>query len=387
MSKRVLVVGNTASPMIADFNEEGFHILHMGEGDWDPDGPSSETIATRAREGRVDGILAADRAALLAVCGAATELGLPGLSGACAKMLLDRRALRECLARNNLLQPRYTLPEQDRNIPEGWEAGEPVYIVALDSLTGENERKVDHPEDVPLGTIQVQKRSTIKQVIVEQSLNGKPISVYGGVVSSRFTPTAILDQEWLLGFRFPRSLVYPADIGPDSETVIIEAAQRAIDAVGFDHGSVRIDLLLHEAHAYILDIDPCPLSAWLPIDLPGLADGPSIVSAALALATGSTPVSRGAGQAAAIAWIATRSGQVEGVEGEDIAKSLSGVVSVHVAARNGDVFAHTVDIPGRDRVGYVVALGADGRSALARAKKARDAIRVNTQNVLPARGR
>ena len=387
MSKRVIVVGSTASPMIADFDAEGFDILHRVDGEPGGKGLSSATIVAYAREERADGILASDRAALLAVCEAAAELGLPRLSSTCARTLLDRKSLRECLARNNLLQPRYTLLEQDRNIPEGWEAGGPVYIVALDSLTGGNERKVDHPEDVSLGTIQVQKRSTIKQVIVEQSLSGRPISVFGSVLSNRFTPTAILDQEWLLGFRFPRSLVYPANIGPDSETVIIEAAQRAVEAVGFDHGSVRINLLLDEAQAYILDIDPCPLSAWLPVDLPGLANGPSIVSMAFTLATGSTPVARDASQAAAIAWIPARSGQVEGVEGEDIAKSLPGVVAVHVAARNGDVFAHTVDIPGRDRVGYVVALGADGRSALARAKKARDAIRVNTQNVLPARGR
>ena len=387
MSKRVLVVGSTASPMIADFDAEGFDILHRVDGEPGGKGLSSATIVAYAREERADGILASDRNALLAVGEAAAELGLPCLSRECAQILLDRKALRECLVRNDVQQPRYVLLKQDWNVPEDWEVGEPVYIVALDSLTGDNERKVDHPEDVSLGTIQVQKRSAIKQVIVEQSLSGRPISVYGSVVSNRFTSTAILDQEWILGFRFPRSLVYPANIGPESETVIIEAAQRAVDAVGFDHGSVRINLLLDEAQAYILDIDPCTLSARLPIDLSGLADGSPIVSAALSLATDSSPVVKDASQGAAIAWIPARSGHVEGVEGEDVAKSLSGVMSLHILAQQGDVFTHTVDIPSRDRVGYVVARGADGMAALATAEEARDAIRVNTQNVLPARGR
>lgn len=386
MSKRVIVVGSAACPMIADYDEEGFDIVRIREGEPDSEGFSSSAIAACAREERADGILAADRSALLAVGEAAAELDLPRLSSTCARTLLDRRKLRECLGRNNLPQPRYVVLERDWNVPEGWEAGEPVYIVALDSLIGDNERKIDHQEDVPLGTIQVQKRSTNKQVIVEQSFSGRPISVYGGVDSNRFTPTSILDQDWVSGFRFPRSLLYPANLGPDSEMVVIENIQRAIDAVGFDYGSVRINLLLHEAQAYILDIDPCPISAWLPIDLPGLAGGTSIVSTAFAFATGSTPVARDASQAAAIAWIPTHSGRVEDVEGEDAAKSVPGVVSVQISARPSDVFAHTVDIPSRDRVGYVVALGEDGPAALATAEKARDAIRVNTQNVLPARG-
>ena len=386
MSKRVLIVGSTDSSMIADFRSEDFEILHWDEGTPDSKPPSSATIAAYARESHADGILAADRGVFIAVCEAAHELGLPHLSSECAKTLLDRSVLRDCLARNDLPQPRYVLPKQDWNIPEEWEADAPVYVVTLDSLIGDNERKIDHPEDVPLGTLQVQKRSTIEQVIIEQSFSGRPISVYGSVVPSRFTSIALLDQEWLPGFRFPRSLVYPANLGLELETVVLEIAQQAVDAVGFDEGSVRIDILLHEAQACILDIDPCPLSEWLPVDLPGLAEGPSIISSALALATGSTPVKKDRGQASAIAWLHTRSGKVESVDGEEIAILLPGVEAVHVAAREGDVFAHTIDIPSRDRVGYVVALGVDGTAALAMANTARDAIRVNTQNVLPTRG-
>lgn len=386
MSKRVLIIGNTTSSMIANFSSEDFEILHFGEETPDSETPSSATIAACARESHADGILAANRSALLAVCEAAQELGLPHVSSECAKTLLNRSALRDCLTRNGVPQPGYVLPKQDWNVPEEWEADAPVYVVALDSVTGDNERKVDHSEDVPLGTIQVQKRSMKKQVIIEQSLSGRAISVYGAVLSNRFIPIALLEQEWRFGFRFPRSLVYPATLGLELETKVVEMAQHAVDAVDFDQSSVRIDLLLREDKAYILDIDPCPLSGGLPVDLPSLAHGPSIVSAALALATGAEPLEKDAGQASAIAWLSTGSGQFESVEGEEKANSLPGVFSVHVVAREGDVFAHTLDIPSRDRVGYVVALGPDSTAALATAKKARDTIRVNMQNVLPARG-
>jgi len=86
--------------------------------------------------------------------------------------------------------------------------------------------------------------------------------------------------------------------------------------------------------------------------------------------------------AAAVVWLRSRAGKVVLVEGRDTALSQPGVVEVHIGVTAGDVLYHVVDEAARDRLGYVVATGADGDAAETNARIAAGWVRIDTTATL-----
>ena len=64
------------------------------------------------------------------------------------------------------------------------------------------------------------------------------------------------------------------------------------------------------------------------------------------------------GVGAAACWLYARAGVIEAVKGSDEARGIAGVQSVVVNARPGDLVRHLENSESRDRLGYVLAIGA-----------------------------
>jgi hypothetical protein len=89
-----------------------------------------------------------------------------------------------------------------------------------------------------------------------------------------------------------------------------------------------------------------------------------------------------AGQSAAQVWLRARSGVVETVRNLDAARRLPAVRAVHSAVRPGERVGHAARRHERDRLGWVIAEGADGPEALARARHAAESVAIVTRQIL-----
>tara|TARA_R110001592_G_scaffold106268_1_gene298326 strand:- start:176 stop:628 length:453 start_codon:yes stop_codon:yes gene_type:complete len=84
----------------------------------------------------------------------------------------------------------------------------------------------------------------------------------------------------------------------------------------------------------------------------------------------------------AFSWLLTRSGVVVGFEGVEAAPELPGVVAIHINAHEGDILTHVVDMPTRERGGYIVTRGATAAIARERLEVVRNAAWISTSPAL-----
>jgi hypothetical protein len=61
---------------------------------------------------------------------------------------------------------------------------------------------------------------------------------------------------------------------------------------------------------------------------------------------------------------------------------MDGIVEVFINAREGDILSHVVDIPSRERGGYIVAMGDSAAQARERLDAARARVWINTSPAL-----
>lgn len=81
-------------------------------------------------------------------------------------------------------------------------------------------------------------------------------------------------------------------------------------------------------------------------------------------------------------WLLARSGVVTGFAGVEEARQMPGIDEVNIIAEEGDILSHVVDLPSRQRGGYIVATGNTIEEARERLEFARARVWINTSPAL-----
>ncbi len=384
MSKLVLAVGGNVALITERALELGYRTVGMGAAEGGEDSLDAEAIAEKAGKEGVDGMVTNDAALLEPVCRALELLNLPGLSHEAAGCLRDKTVLRARLAEHGIPQPVYRAAHSSEEA-EGAarELGLPVAVLASERPIGSIERRVDYLADVSLAFIQVSRSSSSESVLIEAYSRGEAYSVFGYILEGRFSQAGLAAHERAPApHRFPVGLCCPAPVEPAVGEAMAALCQSALDAIGFDYGPVRVDFHRIEGELCVADIEGCPFSLWMPLDLIRLSTGVDFMGGCLRMAVGDGPeMAQSSEGAAASYWLTARAGVVSAIEGADQAREMAGMVEVAVSARPGDIVRHVVDQDGQQRLGYVAATGADVQEAVARAKRARHCCRVVTRAV------
>lgn len=347
------------------------------------DGFSPHVVRDAARARRVHGVVPGERAALVVATAVAGELGLPAIRDEAAITLVTRAALRERLSEGGIAQPEYRVVWTLEDAPEAGRALDtPLFVSGGNACTGDCERRVDHLEDLSLACTQVARSAQHAPIMLESELAGDVLGVFGFVNDERFEIFGIVQGDRAEPHRFLRNTSFPALVQPATRKRIEDICQRAVKTIGLDRGGVRFELVIFEDEPRVLDVDVCPFSPWMPVDLFELSGGPGFLEGCLRCSVGKEPqfMARRPG-GAAVHWVNTRSGRVQGILGEDQARDIYGVVDVKLAAATGDVMGHVLDCASRDRVGYVVATGVDASAARDVASRGAEACKVVTQAV------
>jgi len=117
--------------------------------------------------------------------------------------------------------------------------------------------------------------------------------------------------------------------------------------------------------------------------LVGLSQGSDLLRASLQCALGRDPeVAPTRNTGAAFTWLLTRSGVVTGFQGVEEARQLPGIVELNIVAAQGDVLSHVVDVPSRERGGYIIATGESAAQARERLEEARAKVWIKTSPAL-----
>ncbi|MFJ7409797.1 ATP-grasp domain-containing protein [Streptomyces sp. NPDC098077] len=302
-------------------------------------------------------------------------LGLGGVSHKVARRLRDKLSMREHLARVGA--PTVPAAEvTDRAALEAFGAahGYPFIVKPVDGIASLGVQLVRGPGEIGAAWDLVRElRSSehqfvqyfpLDRFIAEAYVDGPEFSVEAFTFEGRHVVVAVTEKLTDANF-VEAGHVIPARIDADAERALEAAAVEFLDAVGVTHGPTHTELRLSpdgprviESHnrpggdrirdlveeAYGFDMEAYTV-AWPCAGLPAPAGRPPLV------------------RAAATRFLTAEPGVVSRIEGVDGARALEGVVELAVQVSAGDEVAALRS--SWDRIGQVIAVGADADAALA----------------------
>ena len=221
--------------------------------------------------------------------------------------------------------------------------------------------------------------SRVGAVLVEEHVEGPELTVNAFSLAGGFVPLTVTDR---LTAEPPAFGVALAHVWPSALDVepVVAVARAAVEAVGIRHGPSYTQVRAGPAGPVVMEVaarlggghDAELCRAALGVDLNALT-----IDAALGTARGLTPagglVPATTAGGASVVFLVPPVGRLVAVEGVERAEAVDGVEWVRLYRRPGHVLGPLRR--GVDRAGAVLATGADREEALARARRAADAVR------------
>lgn len=335
--------------------------LEMGEGyiqiDCSDPGRAAEAIVALGDEVPLDGVVAADDAGVVVAALAGKTLGVPANDPAAAEATRDKAEMRRRLATSEVPQPDFALLGPGEVVDPG--IGYPVVAKPLHRSAGQGVIRVDRPADLEPAVSRI--RSIVGDdragVLVESFLEGDELAVEGLVRRGELAVLAVFDKPGrATGPFFPETiLVTPSRLPEPVQAEAIRVAQRAIDAIGIDHGPVHIELMADQGKLSVIELAARSIgglcSRSLTFGLMGTTLETLVLRNALAM---DKPELRREQVASGVLMIPIpRSGTLEGVDGIDQVRRLEGVTGVDITVQPG---SRVVAPPEGDRyLGFVFA--------------------------------
>jgi biotin carboxylase len=307
--------------------------------------------------------------AVRAVAEAAAALGLPGLPRAVAEACTDKFLMRRCFAAAGLPVPQFRKAQsvQDALTAAG-EIGYPVVIKPVDSSGSRGVRRVDDPGAMPSAVDLALSQSQKREAIVERFVAGIECTVETFSYHGR---TEILGISEKVHVPFPAcvsiDLTYPPSFAQDTIDAIADAARAAIAAVGLTSGPGHVEVFVTPDGPLVVELAARGGGYRIFSDIVPALSGVDPVECVLDLALGQEPRfdPTRAGAAVLRFFNPAARGVLQRVTGVEEARALKGILDVVIELPVGAPYdGITRD---SERPGYVIAVGVDRATAVARA--------------------
>ncbi|HNR29849.1 MAG TPA: hypothetical protein PKI11_03070 [Candidatus Hydrogenedentes bacterium] len=376
MSKRLLLVG-------------GDHFAEKARAiDIDPvrfaGTPDRDALLQAARDHRVDGLLACNHAALAPVVEVTHALNLPCLGlewlqpGAKLECLQAMRAAALPVAAFHVVPPQTDAPDPAEAIET------PAWVETCAGGGAGMRFRVEHEADFPLAFVKARKIAPNAPVWVQRAWAGPVYRLLGFKRGREFAAVEIVAEQLSPGpFPTPLGLTYPPTLSQHDYQDIIEIAAKAARNLPCGCGLVALELALDGDAPLLIGCAAAPVAHPAYNDLLVEALGIDLERDCLRVAVGDMPLETPRrALAAAVRWIPSHSGVIETISGVEQARNAPGVRKATLAAAPGHALGHVVDEESRDRIGYVLAVGARREDALAHAAEAVALIRIATRQTV-----
>lgn len=331
-----------------------------------------------AQEHKVDGVLtAATDFSVLTMSRIAQEMGLPGINYEAAKRIKNKAAVRKCLFDAKADDTGYsfeinTLEEASTILPK---VKFPVMMKPCDGSGSRGASRVDKAEDFEKACKFAMDGSITHRAVAEPFVVGKEYGVESFVDNGEIHILGVMQKDMTLppyyaelGHAIPSGL--PVAVEEKIETCV----HKALVALGVNHGSVNMDLLLSEnGDVHIVDVGArmggnLIGSHIIPIGT-GIDYMGNMIRAAVGDATDYTPLHEP--KPVATKLLALTPGKVKALpDFAQIAKQYDVTIEHHLHVGDTINEYHT----NLDGCGYVVATGNDVDDAISKAVAAKNAI-------------
>lgn len=209
-------------------------------------------------------------------------------------------------------------------------------------------------------------------VIVEEYLQGDEVSVEVMVIDGDVHIIQITDKQTTGAPHFVEmGHIQPSRLDDDNVAAIKDLAARAVKSVGITNGPAHVEIMLTEKGPRMIELGARMGGDCITTHLVPLSTGVDMVKASIEIALGERPdIGPKFNKGSAIQYLKERHGAIKAVYGIDTAKNIDGVRMITLTKNIGETLGEIGSSV--DRIGFVIAQGADAESAI---KCCEDAMR------------
>lgn len=218
-----------------------------------------EACLAYAKEKQIDGVLtAATDFSVLVVSRIANEMKLPGCNYATAKTIKNKAAVRKCLYEAKADDTGYAFEidslEQAEELISKIEY--PVMVKPCDGSGSRGASKVEKKEDFKKACEYAMGGSVTHRAIAEPFVVGKEYGAESFVDQGEIYVMAVMQKDMTEPPYYAElGHAIPSGLSPELENKVKKCVKKAINALGVDHGSVNMDLLITDnGEVHIVDI-------------------------------------------------------------------------------------------------------------------------------------
>ena len=249
MGYRVLVLD--ADPNAIGFrNADDYAVINIVD---------EEACLKFAQEHKVDGVLtAATDFSVLTMSRIAAEMHLPGINYQAAKRIKNKAAVRKCLFDAHADDTGYSfeissLDEIPQILPQ---VKFPVMMKPCDGSGSRGASRVDRAEDFVKACEFAMSGSITHRAVAEPFVEGKEYGVESFVDNGKIHILGIMQKDMTLPPYYAElGHAIPSGLSQAMEEKIKACVRKALVALGVNHGSINMDLLLSEnGDIHIVDV-------------------------------------------------------------------------------------------------------------------------------------
>lgn len=218
-----------------------------------------EACLAYARSENVDGVLtAATDYSVLAMSRIASELHLPGINYQSAKLIKNKAEVRRCLfdAQADDTGYSYEISSSQEALSVLLEVKFPVMVKPCDGSGSRGASRVDNPDDFVAACEYAMQGSITHRAVAEPFVVGREYGVESFVNQGEIYILAVMQKDMTMPPYYAElGHAIPSGLSVEMEAKIKEYVRRALIALGVNHGSINMDLLIDsDGGVHIVDI-------------------------------------------------------------------------------------------------------------------------------------
>ena len=304
----------------------------------------------RQLDGRYDGVVGTDGAALPVAAEVAGRLGLRGNPVEAVLTADDKLRQRRTLDAVGVPQPVFAV------VGDATWDDFPAVVKPTDRAAGQGVIPVETPSELGGAVARVRSLVGPDPVLVEGLVSGLEVAIEGLLVDGELHVLAVFDKpDETVGLTFPETLlIQPARIDEVARSRAIEVVERAAGAIGLVHGPVHAECMIDGDRVWFLELAPRTIGGLCSRALRPGSVGLEEMVIGLALGCPLPPI--GPAEPSGVLMLPVPiEGHLEAVDGCDRAGAVPGIDGVTITIGRGEFIQ---PLPEGDRyLGFVFARG------------------------------